>query len=571
MLDPTASFPVATATNPNKKNAGRETGVVYTPAAIARRIVDQVLGERVKQDSLQPGQPLSILDPACGQGVFLAECHRWLIDWHVDWHQSHGSGRSLRKFGGKWQLSDDECHRVGQRHLYGTDIDSTSVDQTRRTLAMTGVENIRVGNALISPVDPLPPGMSETMQAFDWQLEFPTVARVGGFDLVIGNPPYVNIRRIHQLYGPQIKKQLTQRFQTAVGNFDLYVLFCEKALEWLRAGGQFAMIVPNKIGTLDYARSCRRLLLEQTTIDRITDLSNLPVFPGTGVYPFVLHWTNRRPDEAHQVKVDRYENLEELESGGLPTTTQVRQRSLSQQGFQLHGCLEVEQRVATLPLSEVGQLHSGTTGFVAQQVASELREAGSRSADDFPFIVSGNIDRYQLRTGNVRFMKRFFESPVLASGSSVISTGKRRLFQHPKIAIAGMTRRLEATWVEDPLALGVQVYAVSDLKFDPLYVLGLLNSKLLTYLFHLRFAAKKLSGGFMAINKGQLSQLPIRLIQPGRRAEARMAKQLRAAVSRMTDTFDHSVDGEIDQIVYKLYALTPREVQLVEQSVDKLA
>ena len=72
-----------------------------------------------------------------------------------------------------------------------------------------------------------------------------------------------------------------------------------------------------------------------------------------------------------------------------------------------------------------------------------------------------------------------------------------------------MSRRLEAAWDDRGLALGVQVFAASEIQVDPFYLLALLNSKLLSYLFATRFAAKRLSGGYFAINKGQLAKLPI--------------------------------------------------------------
>src|SRR5207253_3534865 len=90
-----------------------------------------------------------------------------------------------------------------------------------------------------------------------------------------------------------------------------------------------------------------------------------------------------------------------------------------------------------------------------------------------------------------------------------LTTAKRRLFAAPKIVIAGMSRRLEAAWDGRGLALGVQVFAASEWKLDPFYLLALLNSKLLSYLFATRYAAKRLSGGYLAINKGQLARLQI--------------------------------------------------------------
>src|SRR5205823_14118858 len=107
------------------------------------------------------------------------------------------------------------------------------------------------------------------------------------------------------------------------------------------------------------------------------------------------------------------------------------------------------------------------------------------------------------------FRSRDYSRPRLLLDIPELTAAKRRLFASPKIVIAGMSRRLEAAWDDRGLALGVQVFAASECQLDPFYLLALLNSKLLSYLFATRYAAKRLGGGYLAINKGQLVKLPI--------------------------------------------------------------
>src|SRR5205823_10313677 len=121
---------------------------------------------------------------------------------------------------------------------------------------------------------------------------------------------------------------------------------------------------------------------------------------------------------------------------------------------------------------------------------------------------------------------RDYARPRLPLDIPELSPAKRRLFARPKIVVAGMSRRLEAAWDEQGLALGVQVFAASEFQLDPFYLLALLNSKLLSYLFATRYAAKRLGGGYLAINKGQLARLPIRIIAPAARADQRRRARL---------------------------------------------
>jgi hypothetical protein len=179
-------------------------------------------------------------------------------------------------------------------------------------------------------------------------------------------------------------------------------------------------------------------------------------------------------------------------------------------------------------------------------------------------------------------MKRVFVQPILPTRSALLTNRKRELYSAKKIVVAGMTKRIEAAYDERGLALGVQVFAASQFLDAPLYVLGLLNSSLLSYLFRLRFQAKHLAGGFLAINMGQLAKLPIRLIDEKNKSDnAQRDKMLQlvdqmlalhAKLAAMKPGHGRTViqrqiaatDQQIDQLVYQLYGLTDEEIALVE-------
>jgi adenine-specific DNA-methyltransferase len=211
--------------------------------------------------------------------------------------------------------------------------------------------------------------------------------------------------------------------------------------------------------------------------------------------------------------------------------------------------------------------------------ATECVPCSASAAD---FITSGNIDRYAIRLGNVRYLNRTYIQPRLPLESPELTPAKRRLFASPKIVIAGMSRRLEAAWDDRGLALGVQVFAVSDWQVDPFYLLALLNSKLLSYLFATRFAAKRLAGGYLAINKGQLSRLPI-VVGTGAPAQRvgvpspveRRLAELAASCGRRPACHENQKENlqqagrlpreeEADRLVYELYRLSVEEIAQVD-------
>jgi hypothetical protein len=439
--------------------------------------------------------------------------------------------------------------------LFGIDCDPVAVADARRYVAArllgettsarrttqlaAKLTNIIVADALLDPLPPL------------WPREF---------DAVVGNPPYVNIRRL--AHDPQTVARYRQRFRCARHGFDLYVLFIERALELLRPGGRCGLIVPNKLATLEYAAACREMLVEQSRVELLADFSDCDVFRSASVYPQVIVFETVVPTRSDQVRIVRAD----VAAGATPVQVtpiaRIAQSQLNQRGvFDWQESFDVETRVPTRPLGELCRLHSGTTGFVAQQIAAALRERTSPDEPGYPFITSGNIDRYAIVTGNVRFMQRKFIDPVLPRNCPLLTPAKQRLFAGPKIVFAGMSRHLEATFAQGDLALGVQVFAAADLEVDPFYLLAVLNSRLLSHLFRTRFAAKRLAGGYLSINKGQLAQLPIvdpqRLDRQQRRIVDRIAT-LGRQLSR--DGLDARADAAVDKLVDQLYQLSQDEL-----------
>jgi hypothetical protein len=592
---------------PKTRSSRRARGAYFTPQPVVRYIVRQTLDPLLH--AADPDRPLRILEPACGEGVFLVEAYRYLLAWSLDRYQKNpdcyavGPKRRLEKNkAGEWRLTFEERKRILFASLFGLDQVANCVEAAKSALAKAAADgdlrrtdslakrlgtNIRCGDALIGPDFRAKDEEHRTTSPFSWEDSFRHVLNspTGGFDAVIGNPPYVNIRVLTKSRGKVVKDYLKSHYRCACGSYDLYVLFLEKASQLLRTGGICGLIVPNRIATMDYARPCRSLLLERTTVTCITDISQCSAFPDAGVYPYIIIWKKQRPSRRHRIAVFHAGSTDDLACDR--TTLHVRQADLSaENGLTIHGSLNVESRTTTRPLGELAELHSGTTGFAASKVAADLREQSTdRSKDRFDFIVSGNIDRYVVRLGDVRFMKRKFVRPVLPAKSACLTDRKRELFQDPKIVIAGMTRRLEAAYDPGGLALGVQVYAVAKPTEDTRYLLALLNSRLLSYLFRIRFQAKHLAGRYLAINKGPLERLPIRIVESADQRDRGRRKRLVELADAMQEMSQErplrnserteresvfrqleSVDREIDGIVYQLYRLTDSEIETVESS-----
>ncbi|MBI5379482.1 MAG: N-6 DNA methylase [Nitrospirae bacterium] len=311
---------------PEVKKAG---GVYYTPAYIVEYIVKQTVGKLCEGKTPKQIARLRILDPACGSGSFLIGAYACLLNHHRDWYVKDGPGKHTKEIyqgpGGQWLLATQEKKRILLNNIYGVDIDSQAVEVTKLSLLLKVLEgesqdtlrrqlrmwreralpdlgsNIKCGNSLIGPdyyqgrqVALFDDEEIRRVNPFDWHAEFPHIlpSRTrkstpspsmgegqggGGFDAVIGNPPYV---RIQGFPGDQIE-YFTKRYSSATGNCDLYVSFVERGYELLNSQGRFGFILPNKFFKTDYGFGLRKLLSVAKVIASIVNFGSDQVFDAT--------------------------------------------------------------------------------------------------------------------------------------------------------------------------------------------------------------------------------------------------------------------------------------------------
>jgi len=334
-----------------------------------------------------------------------------------------------------------------------------------------------------------------------------------GFDVIVGNPPYQNIKLLS--HGDmQLQKTYFRKFyRTAYGNFDIYIIFIEQAHNLLHDSGTFGYIVPNKFMVDDYGKPLRELLLNISFIRKIVDVSNENVFEDADVYPHILI-SDKRGDLPDNYTIRIEYGLEKNE--GTWDVDLKTLRMMPEMVFAIHFTKEEYELLLKIlnlgsPLCKFCELSSGTPGYSAQLVADCLKEKSEDSStDSIEFIVTGNIDRYAINLGNVQFMNRYFKHPKLILDSGAITSGKVELFKKKKIVIAGMVLKIEAAYDCIGVGLGVNVYAAYDFNVDPYFLLALLNSQLITFYYSIIYRAKHLGGDYLAINKGQLANIPIK-------------------------------------------------------------
>ena len=380
------------------------------------------------------------------------------------------------------------------------------------------------------------------LQFFDWKLDFPEVMNEQvttnvGFDIVIGNPPYVSA--VTMARDEETKKYFKEKYPLATGSYDLYLLFILKAINLSNQNGTYTWIIPNKFLIADYAKQSRTSLVESFGLTYSINVSKFNVFEGIGVYPIIIFGNKGSKKEFAELLLESYGDLEQRKF--VSPTSLKSHKTLKEYGL---------------------QINAGATGFQAEQlkdIVSNKEKKGS-----IPFTVSGNIDRYKWTNESVRYMGERYATAFINNSSKIVADSKWSFWSGPKIVIAGMTKVIEAVYVENPLGMGVGIYGIYDFKgYDPFCLTAILNSKYLTYYFLIKFKDKHLAGGYLAINKSTIEEFPlVNVPKPIQKKLAELSKKAHK-LSADNKSIEH-LEKEIDNLVYKLYELTYDEVKVID-------
>lgn len=317
----------------------KREGVVYTPDRITRFIVEETIGsylaERFEQlwasraqQRYQRGErqgewksakqeiafwrdyqdllrTVKVVDPACGSGAFLVAA---FDDLHAEYTKVNNKLAELA--GGSYGLFDLD-KEILNKNLYGVDINSESIEITKLSLWLKTAKrgkilnsldkNLHVGDSLIEDAQ-----VSE--RAFDWKHAFPEVFAQGGFDVVLGNPPYVR----QELISP-LKPYLQSQYQIYHGVADLYSYFFERGLGLLKPEGKLGLICSSTFFKTGSGENLRRYLLEQAAIEKVIDFGDLQLFAGVTTYPAILVMKKSSAPEEHGLSFLKLNQLPEEE------------------------------------------------------------------------------------------------------------------------------------------------------------------------------------------------------------------------------------------------------------------
>lgn len=615
---------------PEVKKAG---GVYYTPTPIVDFIVRATLGRLVEGRTIrQVGgagrrPPIRVLDAACGSGTFLLGAYDFLLAWYLQAYISDGpekwvrgrSPRIRRVSQDIWRLTVDERKRILLTHIYGVDIDAQAVEVTKLSLLLKVLEgesqesvfpqmellqqrvlpdlarNIKCGNSLVGhdlyeQIGLLDQERRHGINTFDWKSEFGQVFESsGGFDAVIGNPPYIDSELMTQVM-PECRAYCTKRYPAASGNWDIFCVFIEKALELCSPGGSHSFIVPNKLASADYAGGARNVVSQVNNLTVLRDYSSVGVFP-VAVYPIIYVADKSPRDEDAPVALERMsESPQKAVQVAHHQDLDKRRFFRGSHPWPIFSGLEkaspLERLRDNFPrLSEVAQVWGAATVAEAYEIAPLIAEGRDPLDDgDLMFINSGTVDRYVSLWGakRLRYLKRAFERPVIPGPSvAALPATRARQARTPKLVIAGMTKVLECAPDLKGCVLAGKSTSIVVSDLDLRFLLGILNSSVVDFFYSAEYGGNRLQGGYLRVGPPQLRNIPVPL-PDGDAAEA--VKAFVALVDGMLDVqaeflgastpaertacarLVEAKDAEINSAAYSLYGLTSSEISVVERS-----
>ncbi|MCX6676481.1 MAG: Eco57I restriction-modification methylase domain-containing protein [Methanothrix sp.] len=361
---------------------------------------------------------------------------------------------------------------------------------------------------------------------FHWELEFPEAFQEEGrgFDVVIGNPPYVSVTNICA----DNREYLLRQFSTASGRFDLYILFDEKSLFLMKNNGLFGFIQPIKFGIYSNGKNLRDLLLKKVTIERIVDVSQCDVFPDPSTYPCLLIFRELIPQNFTIIKIIKPPiNSPQLIGSGSDEDVDVLEipqfrfmetpehifclrlsdkiwkfiKKTQGNSFIIKDLFNIEQliRIGSKTKREALVLNNESYFLAPQEVKNKCRK----------MLDGENLDRYLIDWDG--YWLHYIPKELYNPKSTEVLDASKILIKRIAPALAAVTDIGTDNGYYYPLNTIYGLIPKDKIELNLYYVTALLNSSFLDWYYKLLFEAIAIRGGYIEYRE-YLKYLPIRRI-----------------------------------------------------------
>ncbi len=582
---------------PEVRKAG---GVYYTPQYVVDYIVENTLGKLIKDKTPKEIEKIKVVDPACGSGSFLLGAFQYLLNFHAAYYHKNGYANKKVKdnpLTPHGTLSTAEKKKILLNNIYGVDIDANAVEVTKLSLLLKCMEgetdasikqqfnmfhdrvlpdldnNIKDGNSLIDTDiydTEFDLGFEKKIKPFSWKNNFARVFKQGGFDVAIGNPPYVMLQNLET---KEAFNYCSEKFQSAKYKIDTYQLFIEQSLNLLKGKGVLGFITPNTFLKNIHAEPLRKFILNNSVINEIL-LFKYSVFPEASVDTCVFTFEKGQASDKDKLIVKQSEIPFEIKQLSSINQSDFLKNNRTDFNLLISGKdAELLNKIISLsePLNKFCDAYFGIQTFDRGKYVNEKKLNKKYE----PIIDGGNIEPYYLKpsTEFVNFIP-----------SSIKSGGNETIYRQNRICIRQIGATPVATFVPaDIFTLNTiyNVYLREENSINIKFVLGIINSYVTKYLWKKNNSDEKKT--FPKIKKEAILSIPVPLIKNHsdrkqihddivkhvdlllKLNEELRGTKLQTKIEQLKQRIQHS-EEKINQLVYELYELTPEEIKVIEEA-----
>lgn len=565
-----------------------------------------------------------------------------------------GSGKEVRlseHMRSDWKLTTAEKKRILLNNLFGVDIDQQAVEVTKLSLLLKVLEeenqetvskqltitaeralpsldhNIKCGNSLIG-WDILTPEMPadevKRINPFDWAKEFAPVMTAGGFDAVIGNPPYIRIQTMKEWAPTEVEVYKKKFLSASKGNYDIYVVFVEKGLSLLNKNGLLGYILPHKFFNAQYGELLRSVIVKGKHLKEIVHFGHQQVFENATTYTCLLFLEKGGKDNFSFAKIDdlkAWSTSKEMDSGiiSAQSATSNSWNFVVGNNAKLFERLNNNfQKLGDLATIFVGIQTSADDIFIldfVKEVSGKIILKSKSLNSEFEFepdlfhpLVSGtDVKRYtsfsnrqyllfpySIENDSVNLIdykeiERKYPkiADYLLKNKKTLESREREKMKGSKwygyiylknmakqsigkICVPRLVDRLYAAYdgdgnhFLDNVDVGGIILTQENENLELKYLLGLINSKLLQWFFP--FVSAPFRGGWYSANKQFLSQIPIRTINFSHPVDKARHDRMITLVTQMLDLNKKLQDARLEQE----RTMLSRQIEATDAAIDKL-
>ena len=625
----TKSRKVKIEDKPAVRKAG---GVYYTPKYIVDHMIKSSLGVILNGYSLKTpisvtkASEIKVLDPACGSGSFLIEAYQYLLDWHRDQYtlidntgevdsnkvRRHQGGKSPKIYqapGGEFKLTTSERKRILLNNIYGVDIDSQAVEVTKLSLLLKVLEgethqniqrdfisegerilpdlgnNIKCGNSIIESdyyyQENLPSLDIEEkfkINTFDWAKGFPIIMKDGGFDCIIGNPPYVDIKD----HPKNETKYIFENYTCSNNRINLFATFLEKTFSLINpSSGYVSLIVPTAILAQSSYQDLRTKILGSSQLVELTRLPNESFGSVAGEVKvdtvIVTFKTPRKKSYNYNVIAYRgYERVNKIDSKTAYVSGKQSVKLLSNSKGSAWSVNLTKEHVGILkkvenlgsPLVELVDFSLGLTpydkyrGHTKEQIKNKAFHANKRKSKTFRKLLKGNdVKRYSVSWNGENWIDY---------GPWLGAPREQRFFTDERIIVKQIidwsSLRIWAAYSTDELYNTQNAFNLLPKEdVDIKLILGILNSKLMNF-YHTKKFLDEFKMRFQKILIKDCKRFPFPKVENLSHHDKKKCRE----ISNLVDELMKVTTSVISEKNPQVRQVLKTELQFIDERIDRL-